>query len=73
MADCKYDQFKATAAPSQSRTNVMFCACELCSAARKGEVFGKLERRNAWKERVKALHWTAAKAAKADPTEDGTS
>lgn len=34
MSACKYETFKRTAHPSQSRTNVMFCGCKGCMAAR---------------------------------------
>lgn len=40
MAACKYETFKKTAHPSQSRTNVLFCSCGKCHGARVAERLG---------------------------------
>jgi hypothetical protein len=59
MTTCKYDQFKAIAHPSQSRTNVMFCGCKLCTLTRQHPNLYKRSG-NAIPpiaERQKALEW----------------
>jgi hypothetical protein len=61
MTQCKFDQFKATSTPPLRRTQVMFCACKACGAARAANElwtgqfpFRPLEH---VKTRVEALRW----------------
>ena len=62
MTTCKFDQFKATAHPSQSKTNVMFCGCKSCIGARavwQAGVMNQTDQRI--RARFEALTWTPPK------------
>ena len=72
---CQFETFKLTAHPSQSRTNVLFCKCRPCQAARFAEqrLDTGLKLGPLTVERLKALSWTPPKpedeAANTDSTE----
>lgn len=59
MTTCKFEQFKATAHPSLSRTNVMFCRCQLCTLTRQHPNLYKRsgDAIRPVAERQKALDW----------------
>lgn len=74
MSQCKFEQFRAIAHPSQSRDNVRFCPCKVCTSARwllrRGTRLEQCGER--MRPRLEALRWTAPEPVAVEQTEDET-
>jgi hypothetical protein len=57
MTSCTYANRKATAHPSQSKREVLFCRCLDCQDARQMNQGLRISLRKAVRERLTALQW----------------